>query len=281
MFTPHKFFSFATSESCCATVPVSSYRTPLAAKSRKLDGRRPPMFGNSHRASCRRRIGLVLIPRFSLISFTSMRWRPLRLANRMASGHDLYDWRIYLSTDGAPGDAPRSGHRRSTFRCCDLQAAESEDIDCAVVCGGLDIQRFDDRQGDRPGCAGWAGAALDIWERFCTGSHILARAGLLDGHRCTIHWENLASFRRGFPRRRGDGGAVRDRPPAASPAPAGPAAIDLMLNVIGRAARPRVGRGGGRPAPCTSASATSTITSACPCRPAWACATPSCCRSSS
>src|SRR3546814_16693532 len=33
-----------------------------------------------------------------------------------------------------------------------------------------------------------------------TGSLILARAGLLDGYRCTIHWENLESFREEFPR---------------------------------------------------------------------------------
>ena len=33
----------------------------------------------------------------------------------------------------------------------------------------------------------------------CTASHILARAGLLDGYRCTIHWENLAGFSESFP----------------------------------------------------------------------------------
>ena len=33
----------------------------------------------------------------------------------------------------------------------------------------------------------------------CTGSYLLARAGLLEGYRCTIHWENLASFREEFP----------------------------------------------------------------------------------
>jgi transcriptional regulator GlxA family with amidase domain len=34
---------------------------------------------------------------------------------------------------------------------------------------------------------------------ICTGSYILARAGLLDGYRCTIHWENLSSFSEEFP----------------------------------------------------------------------------------
>jgi len=32
----------------------------------------------------------------------------------------------------------------------------------------------------------------------CTGTLILARAGLLDGKRCTIHWENQAAFREEF-----------------------------------------------------------------------------------
>jgi AraC family transcriptional regulator, glycine betaine-responsive activator len=34
---------------------------------------------------------------------------------------------------------------------------------------------------------------------LCTGAHILARAGLITDHRCTIHWENLPGFVEAFP----------------------------------------------------------------------------------
>ena len=49
-----------------------------------------------------------------------------------------------------------------------------------------------------PGCAAGTGAARQIGA-LCTGAHVLARAGLLDRHRCTIHWENLPGFIEAFP----------------------------------------------------------------------------------
>jgi len=180
------------------------------------------MFGNPPR-ELPQKIGLILIPRFSLISFTSM-VEAMRLANRMG-GRKLYDWR-FLSTDGRP---VRSSSGLTVGADGELNAAN--DIDCAVVCGGIDIQRFDDRP-----LVSWlrrmGRRGLDIGA-MCTGSYILARAGLLDGHRCTIHWENLASFLEDFPDVEVTAELFEiDR--HRFTCSGGTAAIDLMLNVISR-----------------------------------------------
>ena len=34
---------------------------------------------------------------------------------------------------------------------------------------------------------------------LCTGSYLLAKSGVLNDHRCTIHWENIGSLREEFP----------------------------------------------------------------------------------
>jgi transcriptional regulator GlxA family with amidase domain len=180
------------------------------------------MFGQPAR-ELPQKVGLILIPRFSLISFTSM-VEAMRLANRM-SGRELYSWR-FLSTDGRP---VRSSSGLTVEADGDL--ASAGDIDGAVVCGGIDIQRFDDRP-----LVSWlrrmARRGIDIGA-MCTGSHILARAGLLDGHRCTIHWENLAGFLEDFPEVEVSAELFEiDR--KRFTCSGGTAAIDLMLNVITR-----------------------------------------------
>jgi transcriptional regulator GlxA family with amidase domain len=66
---------------------------------------------------------------------------------------------------------------------------------------------------------------------LCTGSYILARAGLLNGYRCTIHWENLPSFVEDFPEIEVTSELFeidRNRLTCAG----GTAAIDMMLNII-------------------------------------------------
>lgn len=167
------------------------------------------------------RIGFVLVPRFSMIAFTAA-IEPLRLANR-AAGKPLYEWRL-LSVDGQPVVAS-NGIPVQAERAID-QAGE---LDAVAVCSGLDVQLVNDKRltswlrlMDRKG--------LDIGA-LCTGSHILARAGLLDGYHCTIHWENLAGFAEDFPELEVTPELFeidRNRFTCAG----GTAAIDMMLNVI-------------------------------------------------
>jgi len=135
------------------------------------------------------RLAFLLVPNFSMIAFTAA-VEPLRLANR-ASGKQLYSWHLF-SGDGRPVSAS-NGITLHPEAGVD-QAAGFSTI---ILCSGIDGHLYEDRQVfaqlrrlDRQGA--------DIGA-LCTGSHILAKAGLLDGHRCTIHWENLASFSEDFP----------------------------------------------------------------------------------
>jgi AraC family transcriptional regulator, glycine betaine-responsive activator len=134
-------------------------------------------------------LGLVLVNDFTMIAFTSL-VEPLRLANQR-SGERLYDWKIY-SVDGAPARASNG-----ITIGVDGSIADIGPLPHVVVCGGLNVQR-------QPVASLYAklrrlafyGVPIGA---VCTGSYILAKAGLLDGHRCTIHWENQEGLREEFP----------------------------------------------------------------------------------
>jgi transcriptional regulator GlxA family with amidase domain len=66
---------------------------------------------------------------------------------------------------------------------------------------------------------------------LCTGGYALAKAGLLDNYRATIHWENLSALREEFPRvRLSDQLFSIDR--ERFTCSGGTAPLDLMLNLI-------------------------------------------------
>jgi AraC family transcriptional regulator, glycine betaine-responsive activator len=135
------------------------------------------------------RAAFLLIPRFSLMSFASA-VEPLRAANRL-SGQALYEW-CFVTSDGRPVEASNG---MAVLPHASIETVEPCPL--VVVCAGLDAQAFDDR---RP--LGWLRRrALEgaIVGSVSTGSYILAKAGLLHGHRCTTHWENLAGFREDWP----------------------------------------------------------------------------------
>jgi len=169
------------------------------------------------------RIGFLLIPEFTLIAFTSA-LEPLRMANRL-SGRRLYEWTM-VSADGAPVHASNG-----LVFTADLALADAGALDLMLVCGGEHINQYTDRAltaGLRRLAQGGLGLGA-----LCTGSHALARAGLLDGYRCTIHWENIASFREEFPNVITSQELFeidRDRYTCAG----GTAPLDLMLNLVRR-----------------------------------------------
>ncbi len=134
-------------------------------------------------------ISFVLIPNYSMISFTSA-VEPFRLANRNA-GEALYSWSLH-SEDGVPVAASNGISMRETHR---LDAVNPKSL--VLLVGGLDIHR-----NISPVILNWLrkidrlGANLGA---LCTGTYALAKAGLLEGHSATIHWENIAALSEEFP----------------------------------------------------------------------------------
>jgi len=180
------------------------------------------MFGNVPR-ELPQQIALVLLPRFSFLPFSGL-IESFRLANRL-SGQELYRWKL-VSIDGQPVTASNG---LELVVAGDLSMAEA--LGTVVICGGIDVHLIKDKA-----LPGWLRKAdrrgADIGA-ICTGSYVLAKAGLLDGHRCTIHWENLAGFCEGFPEIEVTTELFeidRNRFTCSG----GTAAIDMMLNVIAR-----------------------------------------------
>jgi len=165
--------------------------------------------------------GFYLHPNFSMMAFTSA-VEPLRAANRLAAA-ELYQWQIFTQS-GLPVAAS------SGIEVLPHHSIKATDrLSNLVVIAGLDAHGFDDkaviawlRKLARNGCR--LGA-------LSTGSYVLARAGLLEGHRCTIHWENLSGFREDYPQLEvtGELFEIDDKRFTCS---GGTATLDLMLSLI-------------------------------------------------
>ena len=139
-----------------------------------------------------RRFGFFLVNDFTLISMSSA-VEPLRMANRI-SKQDFYTWRT-ISETGDDVVASDGLSVNAEYSIDDVDVFG--ELDIAIVCGGRRI----DSNTTEP-VLRWLksahkhGIALGS---ICTGSYLLARAGLLDGYRCSVHWENSASLADEFP----------------------------------------------------------------------------------
>jgi AraC family transcriptional regulator, glycine betaine-responsive activator len=136
------------------------------------------------------RYGFLLLDNFSLIALSAA-IDPLRIAN-MVVGRRVYDYK--LIGPGSEVVCSSDGIRVVP----DVAMADTERFDVVFVVGPNPIPRRG------------IGAVVDWLRRQAgegaalggldTGSYFLARAGLLNGYRCTIHWEDQDVLTEQFPR---------------------------------------------------------------------------------
>ena len=135
------------------------------------------------------RFVFVLLEHFSLLSFAGA-LDSLRIANMMG-GRELYKWTV--ASEGGEAVAASTG----TIFQVDGDLPELSRDDLVFLVGGINIQdattkrilnwlRREARKGPLIG-------------GLCTAAYSLAKAGLLDGKRATLHWQNQDSFSEEFP----------------------------------------------------------------------------------
>lgn len=181
------------------------------------------------------RFGFVLVHDFTLISMSSA-LETLRMANRLTN-EDVYSWKIISEHGGAV----HASAGLSVNTDCGIDEEQSlSDVDAIIVCSGRRVEsRTPDSLLRWLKKASRAGLALGS---TCTGSYVLAKAGLLDGFRCSVHWENIAALADLFPKvqvRRRVFTIDRDRYTSSG----GTAPIDMMLYFVRRQCGPEISAG--------------------------------------
>ena len=166
-------------------------------------------------------IALLVLPQASILEVAST-LDPLRSANRHL-GREAFRWRV-VSPEG-----------RAVPLTCGLELpsagtlAEAEGADALIVIAGFRQAEVATRALIRD--------LRRLAPRFRTvggidaGAWVLARAGLLDGHRATVHWEDLEDFAAAHPAVE----VVPDRFVISGPritAGGAAPALDLMLHLI-------------------------------------------------
>lgn len=135
-----------------------------------------------------RRFVFVLMENFTLLSFSSA-LDALRIANRM-SGKTLYEWTFIGENEEVV-----SCSAGTQFKL-DSSLIELHRDDTVLLCGGTSIQEATTKK-----LIGWlrreARRGLTIGG-LCTAAYPMAKAGLLDEKKATIHWENQDSFAEEF-----------------------------------------------------------------------------------
>lgn len=130
------------------------------------------------------RFVFVLLDQFTMLCFACA-VESLRIANRMAA-QPLYEWMVI-----GEGGISATCSNGTVFKL-DSDLGELRREDMLMVCGGIDVQKATTRK-----VVSWLRREArrgPVIGGLCTAGYTLAKAGLLDGKRATIHWENQDSF---------------------------------------------------------------------------------------
>src|SRR5262249_26543316 len=125
-----------------------------------------------------RRVGVVLFDRFELLDV----FGPLELLGVLPD-------RLELNLIGPTSGPVRSAQGPEVVAANSYQQAPAPDI--ALIPGGMGTRGLVEDGEFLAWLAGWAGTA-EFVTSVCTGSGVLAAAGLLDGHRATSNKQAFA-----------------------------------------------------------------------------------------
>lgn len=174
-------------------------------------------------AKALQQIGFFLVPSYSMMALSSAT-EPLRAANRI-SGKPLYSWPL-ISADGAAVTSS-SGFTLTP----EASITSTDQLSQLFVVASLGVPEY-----RNPQVFNWLrrfAASGRPLGGISLGAMLLARAGLLEGYKCTIHWESQRDFAEEFP--------LIDVTPDIYcidrnrlTCGGGTAAIDLMLDLIAR-----------------------------------------------
>lgn len=133
--------------------------------------------------------GFLLLPEFTLLAFSAA-LDPLRIANQLAQ-KPLYGWLVFSQDGGAVSSS--SGIDVGVHASLN----ELKPDTCLFACSGNNGTNVTSKSalGHIRRHVRFGGKVGGI----CTGAATLARAGLLDNKKFTLHWENQPGFSEVFP----------------------------------------------------------------------------------
>lgn len=168
-------------------------------------------------------LGYLLLPGFDAFTFQCAT-RPLRLKNNK-SDSALPRKIVIYTADDAPVTSSDGLQALPTARL-----AEDVKLRSVVVIGGDELPRHYSPELVHK-LRHWSDQDISIGGAY-TGTHLLAYAGLLDGCRCTIHWDYVYRFKEQFPNIDVNNKIYvvdKDRYTSSG----GLSSLDLMINMLG------------------------------------------------